>query len=71
MIKTYKQEVIPLKIQTITALLFTGFMAFTAAADECTQTCEEDYKACKEVAESGTAKQACEDDIQACKADCK
>jgi hypothetical protein len=59
-----------MKIQTITALMFSALMAVPAMANECTQTCEEDYKACKEVAESGTAKQACEDDIQSCKADC-
>lgn len=60
-----------MKIKAITVLLFSAFMTVTAMADECTQTCEEDYKACKEVAESGTAKQACEDDVTTCKAECK
>lgn len=60
-----------MKIQTVAALLFSGFVAFTAAADECKQTCDDDYKACKAVAESATAKQACEDDVATCKADCK
>ena len=60
-----------MKNQTIIALFFFGFMAFSAAADECIQTCEDDYNSCKEVAESTTAKQACEDDVKACKVDCK
>lgn len=60
-----------MKIQTVAALFFSGFMTFTAVADECKQTCEEDYSACKGVAESATAKQACEDDVAACKAECK
>ena len=60
-----------MKIQTVIALFFFGFMTFAATADECTQTCEDDYTACKGVAESTTAKQACEDDVKACKADCK
>lgn len=51
-----------MKIQTVIALFFLGFMTFAATADECTQTCEDDYTACKGVAESTTAKQACEDD---------
>ena len=60
-----------MKIQTVIALFFFGFMTFAVAADECPQTCEDDYTACKGVAESATAKQACEDDVKACKADCK
>ena len=52
-----------MKIKTIAVLFFSGLISFTTFADECTQTCEEDYKACKEVAESATAKQACEDAV--------
>jgi hypothetical protein len=60
-----------MKIQTLAALFFSGFISFTAAADECKQACEDEYQACKGVAESATAKQACEDDVAACKAECK
>ena len=59
-----------MKIKTIAVLFFSGLISFTTFADECTQTCEEDYKAWKEVSESATAKQACEDDVAACKAEC-
>lgn len=48
-------------------------MLFSSAAfadDECVKTCDSEYKECKTVSESPTAKQACEDDVKQCKADC-
>lgn len=59
------------KTLAIAALFFSGLMTFTAAADECIQTCETEYGACKAVAESATATKACEEDVTSCKADCK
>lgn len=60
-----------MKNQAIAVLFFSGFITFTAAADECIQTCETEYDSCKAVAESATASKACEDDVTSCKADCK
>lgn len=65
------EEAINMKIQAIAALFFSGLIAFTATADECVQTCESEYDACKAVAESATATKACEEDITSCKAECK
>ena len=60
-----------MKLRSLAVLLVSCVFGMSAMADECTQTCDEDYAACKEVAETATAKQACEDDVNSCKADCK
>jgi hypothetical protein len=59
-----------MKSMKFAVLFFSALVSFTVVADECTNTCEEEYKSCKEVAESATAKQACEDDLKSCKDDC-
>lgn len=56
---------------SLTALLLTGLFSVPALANECIQTCEQEYSDCKAVAESKTAKQGCEDDVQQCKEECK
>jgi hypothetical protein len=50
--------------------LCTALFSFAVSANECTDICNQDYKDCKAVAETGTAKQACEDDLKECKAQC-
>ncbi|MEZ5493478.1 MAG: hypothetical protein R3E61_02550 [Pseudomonadales bacterium] len=57
--------------QLIAACLVMLFSSTVLANEECAATCETEYKECKTVAESPTAKQACEDDLQQCKTDCQ
>jgi len=59
-----------MKNLSVAAIIFSGLISMTASADECTQTCEQDYSDCKAVAETPTAKQACETDIKECKEGC-
>jgi hypothetical protein len=61
-----------MKIYRLLAIaLVVLFSSATFADDTCTNTCDSEYRECKNVAESGTAKQACEDDLKQCKNDCK
>lgn len=60
-----------MKTRSIAAIILTTLFALPALANECEQTCDQEYNECKDVAESATAKQACEDDVKACKAECK
>lgn len=60
-----------MKLSKIAVLFFLGMAAFSSIADECVKACEDEYKECKQIAESPTAKAACEDDVTSCKAECK
>lgn len=55
---------------TIAALILGFSLPLSAIANECVQTCEQEYQECLGVAETETAKKACEDDITTCKQEC-
>lgn len=60
-----------MKLKLLSILFCGGLLSAAAFAEnECTNTCEQDYKDCKTAAESNTQKQACEDDVKECKAVC-
>lgn len=60
-----------MKIRILAVMAISSALCLPALANECTETCEQEYQDCKAVAESATAKQACDDDVAQCKADCQ
>ncbi len=53
-----------------TALLTLIMPLASVHATECTETCDSEYKECKEGATSETMKKACEEDVKECKTQC-
>ncbi len=60
-----------MQIRQLIAIALVTLFTSAVLADECTETCESNYRACKNVAESTTAKSACEDKLKQCKVSCR